>query len=148
MTQKTNESGTNPAPAATQPNAAPAGTTITRDDVVAAVQEAVKPLAERLEKVERGGTPAPAATETGPEGTGTANLTRADLTAAMAEVVKPFADRLDALEGTTLVRSAPDATVVETKNTQADKDALAQSKKDGTIFRGAFPGLNGRRAAA
>lgn len=66
------------------------------------------------------------------------NLTRADLTGLITDVLKPVADRLEKLEGTTIVRAAPEgeSTQRAAQTPEAKAEALAQSKKDGSIFRG------------
>lgn len=145
---KANEGGApTPAGASTPANQP---TALTREDVASIVTEAVKPLADRLEKVERsakggeGGEPAPEPAAADKP------LTRADITGALSEVLKPVTERLDKLEGTTVVRNdGSDPTTTAATPTPAKTAAeLDAAKKDGTIFRGAFGPIVGRRNKA
>lgn len=140
------------AAAATPAAATPAPTdTITRADAEAMVAAAVDAaLAKRAEKPAE--TPAaeaapaaavaatPAAAET---------LTRADLAAAFAEGVKPLVERMEKIEGTTILRSAETDPKTEAAPVAGAEHIGADGKVNfNTVFRGAIPGIGGRKATA
>lgn len=100
---------------------------LTRADVESMINTAVAALAPKTEAAPAAAAEAaPAAVEA------TVGLTRADLTAAFSDALKPLAERMEKLEGTTVVRSAPEQ-LPEKKEVK---------KED--LFRGALPGISKR----
>lgn len=159
--QESNMSNDKAAAAAAPAAAAPAETdtiTISRADLTKLVEEQVAaalakaPAATETQRSDTAATAAPAA-----ETPAAAPAAAADANAALVETirsafaaeVKPLAERLEKLEGQTVVRSNTDDPVqVE----RSDKKDIPRNP-DGTpnineVFRGAIPGLRGRRAAA
>lgn len=125
-------SATTTAPATT---AAATETQITRAEVQTMIQEgiqaAVKAVTEANSAVQRS-EPTPAAPAATTTEEAAKAITREDLTAAMKAVTEPLVEAMKGLQGTTVLRSAPEAM----------PGAEDPNKKD--VFRGAMPGL--RRA--
>ena len=126
--QQSGSATTTATPATQTPTPAAPETPITRSEVQSMIQAAVQAATEAAVKRSEPTPAAPATTTEEPA----KPVTREDLTAAIKAVTDPLVEAMKGLQGTTVLRSAPEAV----------PSAEDPNKKD--VFRGAMPGL--RRA--
>lgn len=124
MTQQTNGGASNPA-TATNPNAAdtPAAN-LTREDVAGLIKEGLAEFAKTLAPSALVRSEEPAKTETPPAAE---SLTRADVQKMISDGSASILEEIKKLQGSTLVRSAPEGTQTQTATNQ---------RRD--VFDGAF----------